>query len=87
MVAMKKTLYFDFVVAPTGGVFSTNQTYVLLGLVIDTPITTTLTVTLTQYEEFSYKASVFDSDTLGKPDIPLNCLKLFISFFLPFSIL
>jgi hypothetical protein len=56
-----KTLYFDFVVSPTGGVFSTNQTYVLLGLVIDSPVTSTLSVTVTQYEEFNYKASVFDS--------------------------
>ena len=56
-----KTLYFDFVVAPTGGVFTTNQTYVLLGIIIDSVVTTSLGVTVTQYEEFSYKASIFDS--------------------------
>lgn len=56
-----KTLYFDFVVLPIGGVFQTNQTFVLLGIVINSPVTSTLSITLTQYEEFSYKVAMFDS--------------------------
>lgn len=55
------TLYFDFVVYPTGEQWGQNTTYVLLGATITTPTTSTISVTAEQYAEVSYKIATYDS--------------------------
>lgn len=54
------TLYFDFVVAPSS--WESNTTYTLLGLVLAAPVTSgTLSVSVKQYETFTFKTAVYDS--------------------------
>ena len=56
-----KTLYFDFVVAPVNEVWQSNVTFVLLGLTLDEPTHSTVSVAAEQYTDFYYKAAVYDS--------------------------
>lgn len=56
-----KTLYFDFVVKPENGTWESNATYVLLGLLLNNPTTTTLSVNVKQYQQLDYSVAVFDS--------------------------
>ena len=56
-----KTLYFDFVVKPENDTWESNVTYVLLGLLLNNPTTTTLSVNVKQYQTFNYSVAVFDS--------------------------
>lgn len=61
------TLYYDFVVSPSNGVWASNTTYPLLGLNLSQPSTGTLTVNATRYEEFFFSAAVFDSRRRSLP--------------------
>lgn len=56
-----KTLYFDFVVAPVNEVWQSNVTFVLLGLTLDEPTNSIVSVDAEQYTDFYYKAAVYDS--------------------------
>ena len=56
-----KTLYFDFVVAPVSELWPSNTTFVLIGLTIDEPIQSGITVSAEQYSNIYYNAAVYDS--------------------------
>ena len=56
------TLYFDFLVCSASGEWESNVTHVLLGVVIDAPLTSgSLSVNVRQYETFEYSVAVYDS--------------------------
>lgn len=56
------TLYFDFLVCPASGEWESDVTHVLLGIVIDAPLTSgSLSVNVGQYETFEYSVAVYDS--------------------------
>lgn len=55
------TLYYDFVVSPESEEWQSDVTYVLLGLVLDAPATSTISVNVKQYEAFEYLATIYDS--------------------------
>ena len=55
------TLYFDFVVSPSNGIWTDNYTYVLLGLILSQPSSGTLSISATQYKSFDYNAAVYDT--------------------------
>lgn len=55
------TLYYDFVTCPEHEEWENSVTYVLLGLMLREPTNTTINISLKQYEEFTYQASVYDS--------------------------
>ena len=56
-----ETLYFDFIVAPEDEDWLNNITYVLLGLSLPAPITSTISIDVKQYEQFDYLAAVYDN--------------------------
>ena len=56
------TLYFNYLICPASGVWENNVTYVLLGIVIASPLVSSdPSINVKQYDTFNYKVAVYDS--------------------------